>query len=205
MALFSGRHIPIYSILAVLIIASLLEAGRQNSCSAIWWRYLQKFRVLSDSLVSMSNNCNRHLYPLVVVLFFVFASLNGGGLAKNIGFNAAFDSGKFPVKAVQYLKNHPVKGRGFHDYAWGGYLIYSYYPKRVVFIDGRVDMYGEPFLRSYLDVARVKEKWDIILDKYQIDWVLISRQSALANAIKFHPEWKLLYKDKLAVLYLRRK
>jgi hypothetical protein len=52
-------------------------------------------------------------------------------------FSDGGDGLVYPDKAVAYLKAHPIKGRLFSEYAYGGYLIWML-PEEKVFIDGRM-------------------------------------------------------------------
>ena len=64
----------------------------------------------------------------------------------------------FPVRAVEYLRQHPVPGPMYNTYGYGGYLILIWkLPEQKVFIDGRGDLYeaGGAF-GEYLQVADLK-------------------------------------------------
>ena len=54
--------------------------------------------------------------------------------------NAAERHRQFPVRAVEYLRQHPLPGPMYNTYGYGGYLIWSL-PEHKVFIDGRADVY----------------------------------------------------------------
>ncbi len=47
----------------------------------------------------------------------------------------------YPTDAVAYMNSHGMQGRLFHEYVWGGYLIW-HAPESKVFIDGRWDPYA---------------------------------------------------------------
>ena len=53
-------------------------------------------------------------------------------------FNSQTD---YPERALAYMKANAIQGRLFHDYIWGGYLIW-HAPDLKVFINGRWDPYA---------------------------------------------------------------
>jgi hypothetical protein len=88
------------------------------------------------------------------------------------------------------------------DY-WGGYLIYTLYPESKVFVDDRHDLYGAAFFRRYLTTIRVEPGWNALLDDLKVNWVLVPRESPLANILKEMPSWSAAYRDQTSVLFHR--
>jgi hypothetical protein len=118
--------------------------------------------------------------------------------------NQRVDS-EYPRAALQYLKTHPVTGKVFNDYGWGGYLIWSGQPKNMIFIDGRADIYEyEGVLSDYLGIARLEPNALHLMKKYDIDAFLIRRDAPLAIALSAMPGWVRAYDDPLAALYIRK-
>ena len=93
--------------------------------------------------------------------------------------NYEFDKKKVPVEAVEFAERNGIQGRLFNAYHFGGYLIYKGFPKDGVFVDGRADMYDE-FLKNYYDVVDLKPEWKEILDRFEIEWMLITANSSLS-------------------------
>src|SRR5580704_7904800 len=82
----------------------------------------------------------------------------------------------YPVRAVEYLKKHPVSGPMYNTYAYGGYLVGNY-PEQPVFIDGRGDLYERAgIFGEYLEVAGLKPGAFRILDIHKIKACLLNRQ-----------------------------
>jgi hypothetical protein len=107
------------------------------------------------------------------------------------------------VAAVTFLERsgarEPVLGP---DY-WGGYLIYRVYPRISVAVDDRHDLYGEEFLKSYLKLVNVEPGWEDLLTNYNIHRVLLPRGSAPANMLAETAEWKMIYEDEVALIFVR--
>jgi hypothetical protein len=104
----------------------------------------------------------------------------------------------FPKKAVDFLITHPEKGNLFNKYCWGGYLIWR---GRKVFIDGRLDVYGEEFMREYIQVEKGKKNWKKILEKYKIKVILWPRGGFLPTLLKESSEWQIIYEDEIAIIF----
>jgi hypothetical protein len=109
---------------------------------------------------------------------------------------------KFTVGAVSYLKEHPPRGNLYNQDEWGDYLIYAMDPPPRLFVDGRLDMYGERILEDYLKIRDIKEGVEEVLREYEIDWVLFP-PSPLTRYLKAKREWKEAYRDDQAVILLR--
>jgi hypothetical protein len=112
---------------------------------------------------------------------------------------------RFPVRAVEYLQQHPVSGPMYNSYGYGGYLVWSRWPEHKVFIDGRGDLYEiGGALTDYLEIGNLKPAAFTLLRAYGIQSCLIDRQASLATALDALPEWRTLYSDDVSVLFVRR-
>ena len=117
------------------------------------------------------------------------------------------DTANYPVGAADWLAAHPEVGtRMFNQYGFGGYLAYRFYPQpnRKVFIFGEAALMGDGLLNEYADVYYVRSKWKQVLDKYRVDYVVENKGDPLANLLATQPDWKLVYEDKVAVIYVRK-
>jgi hypothetical protein len=97
--------------------------------------------------------------------------------ARQLGIEAPRQRDKLGIESVVACRGSGPHARWapcrspdpvFNEQGWGGYLIYRWYPERRVFIDGRIDMYGQEIVREYLQVATVRPEWREVLDKYGV-------------------------------------
>jgi hypothetical protein len=110
----------------------------------------------------------------------------------------------YPVQAVEYLRQHPVRGPIFNAYGYGGYLV-GKLPEQPVFIDGRGDLYERGgIFGEYIEVSDMKPAAFRILDQHHIEACLLERKDALSTALGAMPGWELRYSDALSALYVRR-
>jgi hypothetical protein len=108
----------------------------------------------------------------------------------------------FPVDAVGWLDEHDAGDRIFNRYEWGGYLGLRR-PHHLVFIDGRADLYGDGIIRQYVEVISVNENPQAYLDSYDIDHVLYPADSTLGHWLSDSPNWKSVYEDEVASIWVR--
>jgi hypothetical protein len=90
----------------------------------------------------------------------------------------------------------------FNAYNFGGYLILRGIP---VYIDGRSDMYGDPFLRDTLTVTMPRDAAAIQahLDRYRIGWTLLSPEAPTVVLLDQMPGWRRVHADDVAVVHAR--
>jgi hypothetical protein len=110
-----------------------------------------------------------------------------------------------PLEAAEYLRDHHPPGQMFNSYNWGGYLIWSLYPEKPVFIDGRTDLYAlnGTVLDDYSQVHWVRPGWEEILDRYDTGYVVTERTGLLDTMLAERSGWSVSHQDDLAVIYRR--
>jgi hypothetical protein len=214
-ALYASRNIPTSALLLILVIGprlsnavpALVATGRRRdskSGSQDSLQFLERMQAIESSLHS-------HVWPIVAVILTCWITLHGGELGTKPVMNARFDDHRFPAAALDYLAQHNLpflnaNGASEHvavfapDY-WGGYLIYRFYPQIKVVIDDRHDFYGEKFLKSYLKTMHVEPGWKDFLDHYLARFVIVPKDSAIANILAETPAWQPIYSDEVAVIF----
>lgn len=109
----------------------------------------------------------------------------------------------FPVDAVAWMDTAEPGERIFNRYEWGGYLGHER-PNRLVFVDGRTDIYGDDLLIQYAAVISVQTDTQAELDRYGIDHVLFFPDSEFGAWLDASPNWERAYGDSVAVVWVRR-
>jgi hypothetical protein len=112
----------------------------------------------------------------------------------------AFEKG-LPVGAVEYLRQTRPPGRLFNSYNWGAYLLWAL-PEYPVFVDGRTDLYNDEVIGEWLRVARAEEGWQEVLDKWDVNLILVEPTTPLVARLEVDG-WQSLYSDEVAVVYGR--
>src|SRR6266702_2913903 len=109
---------------------------------------------------------------------------------------------KYPEGAVAYMKANKLQGRIFHEYGWGGYLIWNA-PELKVFVDGRFYHYAEAGVFKDYHAAVFNINPQAVLDKYKVEYVLMPVDSSLTNFLKSSPAWSVRYNDQTSILLQR--
>jgi hypothetical protein len=112
-------------------------------------------------------------------------------------------SRRFPVKAVNFLRQNPVPGPLYNTLDWGGFLMW-YMPNYPVAIDGRNDLYGDDLDERFIATQRGDEsyKQDPYLNQSGV--VLIRRSDGLYYALNQDARFSLIYEDPVAAVFARR-
>jgi hypothetical protein len=109
---------------------------------------------------------------------------------------------KFPVQALQYLRENPVPGPMLNSYGFGGYMIFSGYK---TFIDGRGEMFEEVgVFGDYMHITLLKPGAMKVLAGYQIRSCLLDRAEPLSTVLAAMPDWETVYSDPVSVIFVRR-
>ena len=90
-----------------------------------------------------------------------------------------------------------------NDYVFGGYLIWTA-PQHPVMIDGRTDLYEwSGFLNEFGRWATLQEDPNLLLNKYDVKFCLLSTRSQMINVVPLLPGWKLAYSDEQARVFIK--
>lgn len=108
----------------------------------------------------------------------------------------------FPQRALPELERCCTQRHLFNSYYLGGYLIWNA-PKVPIFIDTRGDIFASHgVLSDYLNAMDLHDSL-AILDKYQIEAVLLPPSAALVYLLKHTPGWHVQFEDATATLLIR--
>ncbi len=194
-ALDAARHIPIFVLVAIPGIAAALPAdgGSRGESSRV---------SKSPERGAPASSRFRPLFvATVLILMAGFALVNWVGLARK---QDAREAELFPQKAVSFLRAGNYPQRIFVYYDWGGYAIWKLYPKYRVFVDGRADLYGDDLLRQSIQtVVGLRTGWRDVLDRWQVEALLVPPSCAVAQALLLDPNWHVAFSDSKAILLLR--
>lgn len=179
--LYSGRHIPLFAVLAPPIISRVIvwDSARIKSATtrlllAINWMLL----LAAGAVVSWQ-------FQHVVVQ------------------DRQQEVAQYPQAALAHIRAQGWETRRIYNtYNWGGYLVWEEIP---VFIDGRADVYGDAFMLEYLTTYHLTPNWRRPLEKYAVDYVLVESRTPLATLLLEAPEWDQVYQDGVAVIFVHER
>jgi hypothetical protein len=86
----------------------------------------------------------------------------------------------------------------------------AFIPPSVIFfrafaarIHGKTDWRAKEKLKEYIKVTKFGPGWEDIIKKYEINWIIFDTDSALSRFLKERDDWKLIYTDKVASIFVR--
>lgn len=194
-ALYSARNIPLAAqVLVIMSVPSLNEWLRV--ARPAWAASLARL----DTMAPVGSGA---IWVLLAAGLMIWLEAGGTPLDVWRGGNQ-FSPVRFPVAAVDSLENDLPRGNMFNEFTWGGYLLKRLWPRERVFIDGQTDFYGEELAREYLDVVNAESDWRDILNKYDVQWIILPPGFPLARELGHSPDWVERYRDATAVVWVRR-
>ncbi len=168
--------------------------------------------IVMASYVPWRRQANRTIGMALALLLLVAAAVR---LAQGKSFQFHAAEWKFCGGAADFLLSHHITAPMFNTYEMGGFLIWRTWPEERVFIDGRA--LNEGVHRDYLRMAFNADSTngksaEELLEQYGIEVIVMNGFDYPTGAVYLLPaaladphqtEWKLVYDDAQAVVYMR--
>ena len=188
------RNVELLAMLAPLVVAPVL--ARQ-------WPALRPSAeppggsLLRQRLAALGRPAGRNALALCLVLGAAYA----GSLIRFAGIRPPDDT--MPVAALDFIRGANLQGNVLNHYGFGGFLIHAGIK---TFIDGRGELYGGDFIKRYVDIVnlRAKQPLEETLDEFHIEWTLLQKSQAANELLAHLPNWKRVYGDDTATIYVRQ-
>ena len=193
MALMSQRNIVLFALTAVPLMA--LDF-------APWWNDTVGKSAFVGRFASNARTGVTIPYLGLTLAVLALLAVNHGRLAGHQVLADRFSTKRFPVEAVDRARSAGLRGRLFHEFVWGGYLLLAW-PEQKVFIDGGTDFYGGELLRAHRHVVNLQPGWRDSLDVWRIDLVLVRSDGAMAGELAGESKWRSWYTDSTATMFRR--
>lgn len=98
--------------------------------------------------------------------------------------------------AADFVEAHGMHGNLFNQYGDGGYLIYRLAPRAKVVIDGRADVYGDRFIKEYLEIYGGAAGWRAGFDRLPVDLAVLPLDAPIRQLLLAGGDFRELYRDK---------
>ena len=181
-ALVSVRHVPIYTLVTVPVIAVEL--------SALWspWASLQPRQSLARILHDVSGTLSAQVAPLGI-----WSAVAIAALFTMSTFPRDFSDERFPVAIAARHSDELASARLYTTDQWADYLMFKN-PAQKVFIDDR-SFFTDTILSDALKIMAAEPGWREAVRKYRIKHGLCPAGTALASAFAEDARWKLIDKN----------
>lgn len=199
----------ISSLLIVLAISSV-----RNMPLFVFATYIPFIHVVSLTskkfhFITQKYRSQRLNYQIILSVFIILLII---GLILNYwsvqGFG--FGSDKRGENAVNFLISNNIKGPIFNNYDIGSYLAYRLYPKELVFVDGRPEVYPYSFYNTiYLPLQKDEKIFKEMDNKYLFNTVFINYPDQQPLTITFlrsmiaNNDWVPVYLDESIVIFIK--
>ncbi|TAJ09094.1 MAG: hypothetical protein EPO61_06990 [Nitrospirae bacterium] len=115
---------------------------------------------------------------------------------------------EYPIEAVEWIKGHRAQlgQRMYNDYGHGGFLLW-WLPGEKIFIDGRMPAFriGDRWIfKDYMVLTNNNPPDLAVLEKYHVDWAIVSVGTPLSQALAKQPDWREVYLDAKVAIYVKR-
>jgi Tfp pilus assembly protein PilF len=200
-ALVALRNVPIFALVAVPLVAVNIQQYISHKLQATSCK--RRFRHPS----AIGYLLSAILLSLIALVF--FRGVHVANDYRKPGFGS--DPRIFPSGAADFVLRNNVPDHIFTTMEYGGYFIWTWYPKHQVNIDGRLDVYGPARFWTYGEVFWSGPILDSIIERYRINCFVLPEppsntavtQNYLGRTLALRPDWSLVYFDDLSLVYLR--
>jgi hypothetical protein len=194
-SLISVRHLTIYALVAAPLIAcELSDLWRWATEGRAKASLLGTLRGISETMTNAMPGTSAFIPAVIAIL----------AIMPGIEWPKAFPDEGVPVTMIEKHHDLLASSRVFSYDQVGDYLIFRNYPRQRVFFDSRHNYYGPEIGDEYLAVMAGRSDWNMLLDKYKVNVLLIKSSGPLATLARASGEWRSVSEDGKFELMARR-
>jgi hypothetical protein len=204
LGLTSVRHVPLFAIVAAAPLADAL-GGVLSKVRRIDWARLRD--AVERRLPSLGRTLTAPGAPLLGGALLLLAAVSGywaamAGAPTN-PLRLDLHEGRYPERTMAFIREQQLPAPLFSVYAWAGYELWRLYPDYRMFMDGRTHVYGPDVLKDFLEVTNVGPRWQVVLDKWQVQTILALRPSPLTETLQAKGGWRQVFTEREAIVFVR--
>ncbi len=185
--LLAQRHLPLFALAWSLVSADHLADA--------WQRWPARDRESNET----AQRWVTAVPWIVAIILFAFSTPRLQAIV--------LDTKRFPmpVRAVELIRRSHVEGNLAVLFDWGEFAIWHLHPRVSVSIDGRREtVYSPEVYGQNMAFMSGTGNWDAVLTDHPTDMALVPQKGPCVNLMKQHPQWTLIYEDRLCALFARR-
>ncbi len=209
LALASQRHVPLFALAAAPLLGRSAQAALGLAIDAL--RLHQGVPAAGQAALIgapfPAPSRSSWGWPAfnAAALLLVAAAMIGFRALPNLrpSSEAAELSAVLPVESTSALAGLQRPLRIFNYYGYGGYLVFKLQTQGgLVFIDGRVEVYGPQVFADYLQVSYAQPGWRDVIGRYHPDAVMLPNTHPLEAVLSGDPAWRPLARDRVATVFV---
>jgi hypothetical protein len=192
LALRSVRNTPLFAIVALALVPPHLADA------------LARFRNHFDGLLERSRQRGFQTFAAgflgIVSSAIVIASFT---LHKEHPLTMEVPRSRYPIAAIEFLRNHQLRGKMLNFFDWGDMIIFQL-PNCAPSIDGRLDAcYSRALIATHWKLYNGEAADQRVLPIDAADLALLPSKLAGTLALRNRPGWRVVYFDETAALLAR--
>ena len=195
-SLRSARNVPFFILIAMPVVAEHAWAVLKSRPRMKWLTAPEKIETGVNARRKMVLN-----FLVLVMMPVLFASVR---VRQSVTEQPNEDAKLLPVAAAEFIRTQKPPQPIFNEYHWGGYLIWKLYPDYRIIIDGRADVYGDPFFDEFMSTRGGEPNWRTSLDKYGVRTTVVMPDAPLASLLREDKNWDNVFEDKHSVVFVRK-
>ena len=170
--------------------------------------------LLLTNLEGFLPKTSRRLQPILFSFLFllplpfvthVFYAQEGSGKKFGLGLSEY----RYPTEVAEFIEKNDLQGNFFSSgLEVGDYFIWHLFPKRKVFMDGRLEVYGASFFEDLFQLLNTPSLWPRWVEKYRINFSVLDhtngRHDRLLLFLYRSKEWVPIYWDDRFILFLKK-
>ncbi len=192
-ALRSVRHTPLFAIAALAFVPPHL--------ADVLLRFREHFARLEELF---RRAAVQSVVAGLLAIAFVATLYASFTLGKEHPFTMEAPRNKYPVAAVNFIREHELTGNMLAFFDWGEMVLWQL-PDCSPSIDGRLDTcYSRKLISEHWKFYNGETVDSEVLDLSRADLALLPVKLAGAHELAKIPDWKIIYSDSLALILVRR-
>ncbi len=187
LSILAIRNLPLFALAAVPFVIDNFQRARWPRPDGATRR---RAAVLASSAVILL--CAWQTWALVTDRF----NVEQGDTNQ---FGVGIAASRYPEGAVRFLTEHHLDGRIFHSMRAGAYLISRGYP---VYIDPRLEVYGETAFGTYLSALRDPAIWQREMERWKVETLLLEPGAGAVEFALRSGRWLPVYADETSIVFV---
>jgi hypothetical protein len=194
-------------LISLLIVAAVISFRLQRDN---WLVVVVSVAIIGNALFSLEENRVLDVsrpYRRDTIVAAALAIIVAAALGLRIGATRSLHpkiAAAYPVAAAEYIRQSNLPQPLFNAYEFGGFLTW-YLPEYPVYIDGRIDLYGDGINIPYFKLMQAEIPLQSHAGFTSAQTFFLQADSPLGEALVTLPGFRLIYRDKLAVVIVREK
>lgn len=181
------RNLPLFSIAAVPLVV-------HNAASSGAWARLHKGKLRGCAAASIVAICLVGTWSMATDRFNAWQNDTNR-------FGLSLAPNRYPVAAAQFIRDNGLSGPVFNTMMEGSYLLSR---DIRVYIDPRLEVYGERFFDDYMRMLVDGPFWEAKAKECGFRVVVVDLGSTALGILSGRSEWGLVFFDDVAAVFVHR-